>query len=84
MPPDGEPATITTKITAPYDARTVSFLHTFAGSHPSLRKTSASTLCFLGHHLLADPGLRINRQFGDFRGGPYSTDSREIVTVAIA
>jgi hypothetical protein len=86
--PSGHPVTITTEVVAPFDGRTVSFVHTFAGAYPSFPLKSASTLRFLNAHeltqMLGDSGLRIARQFGDFQGGRLDCTSPEIVTIAVA
>jgi SAM-dependent methyltransferase len=86
--PDGAPVRITTEVVAPFDGRTVSFTHTFAGDHASLPQVSASTLRFLDREgladLLAEAGLSIERQFGDFDGRALQADSPEIITFAQA
>ena len=45
--PDGGDVRITTNVITPFDGRTVTFAHTFAGAHQSLPQVSTSTLRFL-------------------------------------
>lgn len=84
----GEPVTITTQVTAPFDGRTVSFTHSFTGPSPHLPQMSASTLRFLDAAELASrlaaAGLQIRAQFGDFDGSPLMDGSPEIIVLATA
>ena len=84
--PGGEAVTITTRVTAPFDGRTVSFTHSFTGDHPALPQVSGSTLRFLDEAgleaLLSAAGLTIVERYGDFDGGPPSAQSPEIVVIA--
>jgi len=85
---DARPVTITTEVVAPYNGETVSFTHTFTGDHPSLPQVSRSTLRFLDpaavRALLAEAGMGVEQQFGDFDGRPFAPDGAEIVTFARA
>jgi len=84
--PDGGDVRIATQVTRPFDGRTVTFSHTFTGAHASLPQVSQSTLRFLSHAglegLLAEAGLRIEREFGDFQGGNLDSCSPEIIIIA--
>lgn len=64
----------------------VSFTHTFTHPDWAAAETSESTLRFLGPAalagLLADAGFAIERQFGDWAGGPLTATSPEIITIA--
>lgn len=85
--PDGCEVRITTEVTAPFDGRTVTFIHIFTGKHQSLPQVSESTLRFLDietlRGMLEEAGLRIERQFGDFDGTDLRSDSPEIITLAV-
>jgi SAM-dependent methyltransferase len=85
--PDGTPVRIRTEVTKPFDGRTVTFTITFRGEHPSLPQVSESTLRFLDadqvRELVEGAGLRIDRQLGDFGGGPLTAKSPEIITLAM-
>jgi SAM-dependent methyltransferase len=84
--PDGEAVRITTQVVVPFDGETVTFTHTFTGSSPVLPLRSASTLRFLDRatlaDFLADAGLVVEHQFGDWNGGPLTAASPEIITIA--
>lgn len=84
--PDGRDVSIATRVTAPFDGRTVTFVHTFAGAHPSLPRTSVSRLRFLDvqalDKLIARAGLVVEARFGDFQQSPWTETSPEIVTLA--
>jgi ubiquinone/menaquinone biosynthesis C-methylase UbiE len=86
--PDGTPVKITTAVLAPFDGRTISFTHTFAGAHASLPQVSQSTLRFLDvdtlEALLREAGLSAEHWFGDFDGARLSADSPEIIVIARA
>jgi SAM-dependent methyltransferase len=85
--PDGAPVQIRTEVTRPLDRGTVTFTITFWGEHPSLPQVSESTLRFLDadavRQLLEGAGFRIDKQFGDFDGGPLAPASPEIITLAL-
>jgi SAM-dependent methyltransferase len=84
--PDGAKVRIETTVVAPFDGRTVSFVHSFSGDHARLPLTSSSTLRFLHPEavaaLLEGAGLEVEAQFGGFQGQPLGPDSEEIVTFA--
>jgi SAM-dependent methyltransferase len=84
--PDGSEVRITTEVITPFDGRTVTFMHSFSGDHPSLPQVSQSTLRFLDADALRDllekAGMRIEQQFGDFDGRPLGPASSEIITFA--
>jgi SAM-dependent methyltransferase len=84
--PDDDDVAITTRVTTPFDGRTVSFVHTFAGAHPSLPQASTSRLRFLSladlDQLIARAGLVVEARFGDFQRNPWQETSPEIVTLA--
>jgi SAM-dependent methyltransferase len=83
---DGGEVHITTEIVGPFDRKLVTFTHTFTGAHASLPLVNSSSLRFLSQTavaaMLADAGLKIVRQFGDFQGGELGSASPEIVTIA--
>ncbi len=74
------------RIEAPFDGRTVSFSHTFTSPAWDQPQVSRSTLRFLGaaalSSLLADAGLAIEQQFGDWDRTPLTEASPEIITIA--
>ena len=84
--PDGEAVRIATQVVVPFDGETVAFTHTFTGNSPVLPLRSESTLRFLGLQaladFLADAGLAVEEQFGDWGGGPLADASPEIITIA--
>jgi SAM-dependent methyltransferase len=84
--PDGTEVRIMTTLDREFDGDTVIFTHRFEGQHPSLPRASRSTLRFLDaiavRNLLQQAGFQVQYQFGDFDGGPLSTNSEEIITVA--
>lgn len=83
---DGPPVFMTREVTTPYDGRTVSFRHTFSCEAWAEPQSSNSTLRFLGVEelakFLADAGLEIEAQHGDFDGSPVTETSPEIVVIA--
>jgi SAM-dependent methyltransferase len=84
--PDGSEVLIRTEVVAPFDGRTLTFEHTFTGSHAILPKVSTSCLRFTDSeelaNLLRGAGLRIVAQYGDFGRAPLRPYSPEIITVA--
>jgi ubiquinone/menaquinone biosynthesis C-methylase UbiE len=84
--PDGRPVRITTRVAAPFDGSTVRFTHTFTGENPALPLCSASTLRFLDqgalNGFLAEAGLIVEEQFGDWDGQRLDASSPEIITIA--
>lgn len=82
----GATVRITTQVVTPFDGNTVSFTHTFTSSSWDRSRVSRSTLRFLGAtslaSLLADAGLMIEEQFGDWDRQPLTDTSPEIITVA--
>ena len=83
---DGATVSMTRRITAPFDGRTVSFSHTFRSPAWDQPRVSHSTLRFLGAAELTEEltraGLAIEAQFGDWDRRPLTDASREIITVA--
>ncbi|OEV10360.1 class I SAM-dependent methyltransferase [Streptomyces nanshensis] len=65
----------------------VTFTHTVTGPGGERPRTSRSTLRFLGAQelssFLAEAGLTVAEQYGDWDGSPLTGDGPEIVTVAV-
>ncbi|QPP07453.1 class I SAM-dependent methyltransferase [Streptomyces bathyalis] len=65
----------------------VTFTHTLAGPRWDVPQTSRSTLRFLGTEalssFLAEAGLRVAEQYGNWDAGPLTDSSPEIITVAV-
>ncbi|TVT55428.1 class I SAM-dependent methyltransferase [Amycolatopsis rhizosphaerae] len=74
------------EVETPVTGNTVSFTTTFTGSHWDRPRFSRTTLRFVTPgevtDFLAEAGLVVERQFGDFSGGPLTATSPEIITVA--
>jgi SAM-dependent methyltransferase len=85
---DAEGATvrISTQVETRFDGRIVSFTHTFTSPAWDQPQLSRSTLRFLDADLLssflADAGLAIEEQFGDWDRRPLSDKSPEIINIA--
>jgi SAM-dependent methyltransferase len=84
--PDGAEVRVAREVVAPFDGRTVSFTHTFTSPAWARAQTSRSTLRFLGAPelaaFLADAGLTVDAQFGDWDRAPLIDSSPEIITIA--
>lgn len=84
----GLSAQMTRQVTAPYDGRTVSFTHTFVSPAWPAPKVSSSTLRFLDAAalagFLAEAGLVVDVQYGDWDRTPLTGASPEIIIVARA
>lgn len=77
---------IARQVTAAYDGRTVSFMHTFTSPAWAEPRISQSTLRFLDAAalaaFLAEAGLEIEEQYGDWDRTPVTDKSPEIITIA--
>jgi SAM-dependent methyltransferase len=77
---------ITTRVEAPFDGRTLSFTHTFTCKSWDRPEMSRSTLRFLPvdtlSSFLAEAGLVIEQQFGDWDRQSLTAASPEIITIA--
>jgi len=77
---------VSRRLETPFDGRTVVFSETFAGEGWEQPLTSRSTLRFLEAtslaRFLAEAGLAIEAQFGDFARQPLTPASPEIITIA--
>ena len=84
--PDGQPIKVTWRLEAPFDGRTVTFTQSYSSPGWSAPRDSLSTLRFLDARelaiFLAEAGLRIEAQFGDWDRTPLTDRSREIITIA--
>ncbi len=82
----GATVRITTRVDAPFDGRTVSFTHTFICRDWDQPQISRSTLRFLSADalasFLAEAGLVIEHQFGDWDRQLLTAASPEIITIA--
>jgi ubiquinone/menaquinone biosynthesis C-methylase UbiE len=83
----GVPVRIVDQLDAPFDGRVVAFTTTFTSPAWQRPAVSRSTLRFLDvarlGGFLADAGFVVERQCGDWDGGPLRDDSPEIITVAV-
>jgi SAM-dependent methyltransferase len=74
------------KVETPFDGKVVSFSHTFTSPSWDQAQVSRSTLRFLGADalagFLAEAGLAIEAQFGDWDRRPLADESPEIITLA--
>ena len=74
------------QIEAPFDGNVVSFSHTFSSPDWDQVEVSHSTLRFIEAELLArflaEAGLEIEAQFGDWDRSPLTDASPEIITLA--
>jgi ubiquinone/menaquinone biosynthesis C-methylase UbiE len=70
----------------PFDGRVVHFTSTYTSPAWDRPETSTSTLRFLDngalHGFLAEAGLSVDEQFGDWDGSPLTDASTEIITFA--
>lgn len=84
----GRTVRIMRRVTKPFDGCTVSFEHTFTSPEWPDAKSSRSTLRFLDAPslagFLAEAGLTIDTQFGDWDRSPLTAASPEIITIARA
>ena len=84
--PDGARVRMSRRVTAPFDGRVVSFSHTFDSDAWDRPRVSHSTLRFLDRAALdvalAQAGLTIEAQFGDWDRSPLGPASPEIITIA--
>lgn len=84
--PGGETVTMAHEVVAPYDGKTVSFTSTYTSHGWDRPQVSRSTLRFLDaaevSEFLADAGLVIEEQLGDWNRRPLTDASPEIISVA--
>ncbi len=84
--PQGEKVRMSRKVTTPYNGRVVSFSHTFQSASWDAPRVSHSTLRFIGKAdldaALAQAGLVLEAQFGDWDESPLTETSPEIITIA--
>lgn len=84
--PDGAKVRMSRQVTATFDGRVVSFTHTFRSEAWDRPRVSHSTLRFLGkaelEASLAEAGLAVEAQFGDWDRSPLTDASPEIITIA--
>ncbi|WEO95551.1 class I SAM-dependent methyltransferase [Streptomyces sp. FXJ1.172] len=82
---DGRPVRVWHEVEEPVAGDRVTFTETFAGAPWDAPRVSRSTLRFLGPDalsaFLAEAGLRVTEQYGDFGRGPLTRESPEILTV---
>ncbi|WP_026870996.1 class I SAM-dependent methyltransferase [Inquilinus limosus] len=81
----GRPVTMACRVETPFDGRTVSFTQTFTNPAWAEPRVSWSTLRFLDADalaaFLAEAGLAVEAQFGDWDRSPVTERSPEIITV---
>ena len=84
--PDGARVRMSRQVTAPFDGRIVSFSHTFRSDDWETPRVSHSTLRFIDKPALdlalAQAGLIVEAQFGDWDRSPLTPSSPEIITIA--
>lgn len=84
----GRPVRVTCRIEAPFDGRLLSFSQTYASPAWNPPRVSRSTLRFLDPsalaEFLAEAGLAVERQFGDWDRTTVTDTSPEIITIARA
>jgi len=84
--PEGAVAWMWQQVTHPVLGDRVTFTETYEGVRWSPPLTSTTTLRFLDRHgierFLAEAGLTVVEQYGDWGRGPMSATSPEIITVA--
>jgi SAM-dependent methyltransferase len=84
--PNGAKVTVSRRVTVPFDGRVVSFAHTFRSDAWDQPRISHSTLRFLDKSgldaALAQAGLTIESQFGDWHRSALTDASPEIITIA--
>jgi SAM-dependent methyltransferase len=85
---EGNTVTVSLRVEAPFDGRTVAFAQTYACAGWDAPLVSRSVLRFLDAaavvRFLNEAGFTIEAQYGDFDRLPLAPDSREIVTIARA
>lgn len=83
--PDGTKVRMGRRVTGPFDGRVVSFCHTFESGAWDGPRISHSTLRFLDKPALdaalADAGLTVEAQYGDWDRSPLAEASPEIITI---
>jgi ubiquinone/menaquinone biosynthesis C-methylase UbiE len=83
---EGVKVRITRRVTAPFDGKVVSFSHIFQSDAWAEPRVSHSTLRFPDKaelaRALAQAGLTIESQFGDWDRSPLTDTSPEIITIA--
>ncbi len=83
---EGATVRITTQVDKPFDGRTVSYTHTFTSPAWAQPRLSRSTLRFLDADSLsmfvAEAGLAIEEQFGDWDRQSLTEASPEIISIA--
>ena len=84
--PDGQPVRMSRQVEVPFDGDVVSFSHTFSSPAWDRTEVSQSTLRFLDAEalaeFLAEAGLVVEAQFGDWDRSPLTDLSPEIITLA--
>jgi SAM-dependent methyltransferase len=82
----GAPVRMVRQVMAGFDGRAVTFTHTFTGPGWERPQLSRSTLRFLDaaalSSFLAEAGLAIEAQYGDWDRTPVGDTSPEIITIA--
>jgi SAM-dependent methyltransferase len=82
----GRPVRVSCRIDTPFDGRVLSFSQTYTSPAWSKPRVSSSTLRFLDPSalaaFLAEAGLAVERQFGDWDRADLTDTSPEIITVA--
>ncbi|MFF7972008.1 methyltransferase domain-containing protein [Streptomyces sp. NPDC007905] len=83
---DGHAVRVWHEVEEPLAGDRVTFTETFEGGPWERPRTSRSTLRFLGADalpgFLSGAGLRVAEQYGDWKRGPLTSESPEIITVA--
>jgi len=84
--PRGASVRMTRRVVSPFDGRVVSFSHTFESDAWDQARVSHSTLRFLDkaalNRKLAQAGLSVEAQFGDWDRSLMTDTSPEIITIA--
>ena len=84
--PHGRTVRMSRQVDAPFDGNVVSFSHTFSSPDWDQVEVSHSTLRFIEADLLAaflaEAGLEVEAQFGDWDRSPLTDVSPEIITLA--
>ena len=84
--PQGRTVRMSRQVDAPFDGNVVSFSHTFSSPDWDQVEVSHSTLRFIEADLLAaflaEAGLEVEAQFGDWDRSPLTDVSPEIITLA--
>lgn len=82
----GRPVSVSCRIDTPFDGRVLSFSQTYTSPAWNKPRVSSSTLRFLDPSalaaFLAETGLAVERQFGDWDRAALTDSSPEIITVA--